>query len=47
LDVLGQAMQGGHIPPAEVESLAAHRMAAVGRFPDEDGAIPMQVVGQE
>ena len=30
LDFLGQAMQGGHIPPAEVESLPAHRMARHG-----------------
>ena len=47
LNLLGQAVQGGHIAPAEIEPLPAYRMAAVGRFAKENGAVPMHVVGQE
>jgi hypothetical protein len=42
----GELMQHRHIPPAEIQPLAAHRMAAVGAFPHQHRAATMQAAGQ-
>ena len=39
-------MQDRHIAPAEIQALAAHRVAVVGALPQQDGGTPMQPTGQ-
>ena len=44
---LGQTMQHGHIPPTQIEPLAAHGMAAVGAFPHQHRVAALEPASQQ